>query len=383
MKTALLILSLLFLMVGTQAQAKKQEPIATKPLELVSLMLKEGDLERTEKLLNNINVNDEKLDLHRFYILSALLNIRLNSNKKAIEFILKAKDIRPVEAVIDVYLAQAAFATENYPLVLEALDSAADSLAKIPSIYHMRAQSYWNLKQRDKALAVLDQASHIFPQNKSFQRRKIFYYLELGYNKQAALLGKEYLQKHSGEAVDYRAMGNALRASGDSESALVFLENAHLKFPNDETIAKSLAAIYLRLQQYYSAAKIIHDISYSHPELIKEAAELYRRAGDRYMALRLSSQINDAVEKTQQRMALFLQFENFEQAAAMENRIKRLKLDRDENMMYALAYAFFKTGKYNKAENQLAQITSATNSKKALKLRNIMQNCKAQAWRCL
>jgi len=370
-------------MVGTQAQAKKQEPIATKPLELVSLMLKEGDLERTEKLLNNINVNDEKLDLHRFYILSALLNIRLNSNKKAIEFILKAKDIRPVEAVIDVYLAQAAFATENYPLVLEALDSAADSLAKIPSIYHMRAQSYWNLKQRDKALAVLDQASHIFPQNKSFQRRKIFYYLELGYNKQAALLGKEYLQKHSGEAVDYRAMGNALRASGDSESALVFLENAHLKFPNDETIAKSLAAIYLRLQQYYSAAKIIHDISYSHPELIKEAAELYRRAGDRYMALRLSSQINDAVEKTQQRMALFLQFENFEQAAAMENRIKRLKLDRDENMMYALAYAFFKTGKYNKAENQLAQITSATNSKKALKLRNIMQNCKAQAWRCL
>ena len=366
--------------------AKQTEKQEVDYLELASLMLKDGNLDRAKIALSQVdpeNQNQEpELDLQRYYIISALLNIRTNKNIIAIKWIKKAKELGSVDAVIDIYLAQAAYATENYQLVINALDSAGAAVAKIPSIYHMRAQSHWYLENHQMAIAVLDQASEIFSRDKSFPRRKIFYYLELGYNKQAALLGKNYLETFTGERSDYVAIGNALRASGDKVSALQFLENARLKFPTDENIAKSLAAVYIHAENYYSAAKIIHDAAYINPNLIKEAAELYRRAGSEYMALSLNGLIQDQTEKLKQRMALMLQLENFEQAVAMENDIIRIHLDNDENMKYALAYSLFKIGNYTKAESYLAQITDTGIIKKALELRKIMDDCAPDAWRC-
>ncbi|MBL4661812.1 MAG: hypothetical protein JKY19_15745 [Alcanivoracaceae bacterium] len=378
------LLALSVLSIPQTALAKQTKNQEVNYLELASLMLKDGHLDRAKIALSQIDPEnqEQELDLQRYYIISALLSIRTNNNIDAINWIKQAKEQGKVDAVIDIYLAQAAYATENYQLAIDALDSAGAAVAKIPSIYHMRAQSHWYLKNHQMAIAILDQASEIFSLDKSFPRRKIFYYLELGYNKQAALLGKHYLEKFTGERSDYVAIGNALRASGDKISALQFLEIARLKFPTDENIAKSLAAIYIHAENYFSAAKIIHDAAYINPKLIKDAAELYRRAGSQYMALSLNGMIQDQTEKLKQRMALMLQLENFEQAAAMENNIKRVHLDSDENMKYALAYSLFKIGHYAKAENYLAQITDAEIFKKALKLRKIMADCAPDAWRC-
>lgn len=379
--TITLLLLLIFMGQGV-AQSADDNAEDIDYLELASLMLKDGNLDRAEIALSQVDLEQEEVDVQRFYIISALLQIRKNNNEQAISLINKAKSLGPVEAVMDIYLAQAAYATEKYQLVIEALDSAGPTVAKIPSIYHMRAQSHWKLKNHDMGIAVLDQASQIFADDKSFPRRKIFYYLELGYNKQAAELGQAYLEKFSGELDDYLAIGNALRASGDQLAALQFLEDARLKFPNNEGISKSLAAVYIQQENYYSAAKIIHDASYHNAELIKEAAELYRRAGSEYMALSLNSLIDDQTEKLKQRMALLLQLENFEQAAAMENNIKRINLDSDENIKYALAYALFKIGNYSRSENYLSQITDTEIFKKAIELRKIMQDCAQDSWRC-
>ncbi len=381
--TQLITVALLLLLTAFgQVLAQKDDAQDVDYLELASLMLRDGNLERTEIALSQVDLEEEGLDVQRFYIISALFQIRKNNNEQAISLIKKAKSLGPVDAVMDIYLAQAAYATEKYQLAIEALDSAGPTVAKIPSIYHMRAQSHWKLENHDMGIAVLDQASLIFADDKSFPRRKIFYYLELGYNKQAAALGQAYLQKFHGELDDYLAIGNALRASGDQLAALQFLENARLKFPNNEGISKSLAAVYIRDENYYSAAKIIHDASYHNSELIKEAAELYRRAGSEYMALSLNSLIEDQTEKFKQRMALLLQLENFEQAAAMENNIKRINLDSDENIKYALAYALFKIGNYSRSENYLSQITDTEIFKKAIELRKIMEDCAQDSWRC-
>ena len=376
------ITGLLLALVMGQVMAQENDTEDVDFLELASLMLRDGNLERAEIALSQVDLEQEDIDVQRFYILSALLQIRGGNNEQAIELIKKAKSYGPVDAVMEIYLAQAAYATEKYELAIEALDAAGPTVAKIPSIYHMRAQCHWELGDHEMGIAVLDQASAIFPEDKSFPKRKIFYFLELGYNKQAALLGQTYLQKFTGELDDYLAIGNALRASGDRLSALQFLEDARLKFPYNEGIAKSLAAVYIRNDNYYSAAKIIHDASYHNSELIKEAAELYRRAGAEYMALSLNSLIEDQTEKLKQRMALLLQLENFEQAAAMENNIKRINLDTDENIKYALAYALFKIGNYDKSENYLAQITDTEIFKKAIELRKIMQDCADNTWRC-
>ena len=250
-------------------------------LELASLMLKDNNLERAETALSQVNREREGFDLQRFHVVSGLLQVRKGENQAAIDAFQAAKKLGEVDAVINVYLAQSAFALEQYALVIESLNSAGERVARIPSVYHMRGQAHWLLKQHDMAIAVMDQASLIFPADASFQRRKIFYLIELGLNSTAAELGQAYLEQHQADAADYVAIGNALRVSGNLILALRFLERAKLIFPHDADVTKSLAATYISNQSYHAAANLVHQLALSDPALLSEAAELYRRAGQR------------------------------------------------------------------------------------------------------
>jgi hypothetical protein len=114
-----------------------------------------------------------------------------------------------------------------------------------------------------------------------------------------------------------------------------------------------------------------------------EAAELYRRAGQTYRALTLNGQLQDQAEKFRQRMALLLELQNFEQAAAMETPLYRVGLLEDEDLRYALAYAQFKIGAFDQAESNLSQLTRSDLFRKAAELRRAIQDCSEDAWKCL
>lgn len=369
----------LLLSFNTHAQENVEE---VNHLELASLMLKDGHLDRAALALSQVNLSQEGLDVQRFHVLSGLLAVRQGNNEGAIEAFQKAKQTGPVEAVIHVYLAQAAFAVERYDLVIESLDLAGEAVARIPSVYHMRAQSHWLMKDHAMALAVMDQAAQVFPDESGFMRRKIFFLIELGMNSAAAELGQVYLKQHQAEASDYVAIGNALLVSGDLNQALQFLELAHLKFPGNKNVAKSLAAAYIKHEAYLSAAKIVHDLALNDNSLLSEAAELYRRAGQLFMALSLNGLIENQEQKLTQRLALLIELENFEQAAGMEKDILRVRIDQEENIKYALAYALFKVGNYPQAEHYLGQITDSQLFQKAIEIRKVIAECQAESWRC-
>ena len=76
------------------------------------------------------------------------------------------------------------------------------------------------------------------------------------------------------------------------------------------------------------------------------------------------------------------QLEKFGQAAGMENRLKGVQLDEDENIKYARAYSLFKIGQYPEAEIYLSQSIDSKIFTKAVELRKIMQGCATQTWRC-
>lgn len=378
--TALLyLLTLLFTSNEVRAAEETDE---VNYLELASLMLKDNNVERAEVALSQVDLQAEGVDVQRFHILTGLLAVRKGENQAAIDAFVAAKKLGDVDSVINVYLAQSAFATEQYQLTIEALDSAGEAVAKIPSVYHMRAQAHWLLKEHEMALAVMDQASLIFADDASFPRRKIFYLIELGLNSTAAELGQQYLEKHQADATDYVGIGNALRASGNLILALRFLERAKLKFPGNADVAKSLAATYISNQSFLAAAQIVHDLALTDNSLLSEAAELYRRAGQRHLALSLNSLVEDQEQKLQQRLGLLIELENYEQAAAMEQDIRRVRLDSDENIQYALAYALFKVGQYDTAESYLSRITDTQLFQKAVEVRKIMADCADEAWRC-
>ncbi|MFN2168051.1 MAG: tetratricopeptide repeat protein [Anaerolineae bacterium] len=364
------------------AQAKGgDEPVDY--LALAALMLRDGNIDRAVTALDQVDTTAEDIDLVRYYTLRGMAHMRRNELEPARDAFSRAIGSGEPDAVVYVYLAQVDYRLEDYAGAVAALDMAGAAVERVPSVYHMRAQCYWLQDQPIMALATLDQASQVFPGDPSFLRRKVFYLVDLGLFREAVTLGREYLERSNGKVEDYVALGNALRASGELEEASRLLEQAQLLFPRSPEVKKVLAHVYIDREQLSAAADVLYQAALQDPALLGEAAELYRRSGQVYRALTLNSQLNDQPEKLRQRLALYLQMQNFEQAAAMEIPLRRVGLLEDEDIRYAIAYSLFKTGEFQAAETQLASLNRPDLFRKAAELRRAIQDCAEDSWKCL
>lgn len=351
-------------------------------LELAALMMRDANLDRAFTALEQVDTSIEEFDWVRYHTIYGMAYIRRGDTQLAKDSLDQAVAAGAMEAVVFVYLAQVNFDLGNFQGVIVALQQAGDEIARIASTYHMRAQAHWLSKQHIEALAVLDQAEKVFPDDYSFLRRKVFYLIELGLYQQAADIGQVYLSKSEGTMEDYVAIGDALRRGGEIEQALRFLEVARLRFPEKPLVSKALAHTYIEQDSLHVAAAIIDNASHYDSALIPEAAELYRRAGQTYRALLLNSQIRDQSAKFKQRMALYLELGYFEQAAAMESDLYRLGLLDNEDIRYALAYALFKSGAYDEAETHLSLLRRSDLFRKAIEVRRAIEECREESWRC-
>lgn len=352
-------------------------------LDLAALMLRDGNLERAVLALDQVDSSDETLDLLRYHTLRGMAHLRLDEPGTAAEYLEQAVATGQAEAIVHVYLAQARFQLEEYRKVLDTLDHADTLLRRIPAVHHMRAQCHWLLNEPAMALAALDRATALFPEDPGFLRRKVFFLVDLGLFRQAAAEGREYLQRSQGKLEDYIALGNALRASGETDEAIKLLEQARLRFPRNPVVNKVLARAYLDKNQLNTAADLVYEAAMLDPALTAEAAELYRRAGRPHRALLLNGQVSDQPSKLRQRLALLLELQRYNQAAGMRNDLQRLGLLEDEDVRYALAYALFKTGNFEETEQQLLVLTRPDLFRKAAELRSAMQDCAEDRWQCL
>lgn len=376
-----ILLSLLLLAGAPTAAAADSDEVDY--LALAALMLRDGNIDRAMLALDQVNTGAEGVDLVRYHTLRGMAHMRRNELDPARSALEQATRAGEPEAVVYVYLAQVNYRLEDYAAAIESLDRAGAAVERVPSVYHMRAQSYWLLDDPVMALATLDQAAQVFPDDPSFLRRKVFYLVDLGLFKRAVELGRQYLETSAGKAEDYIALGSALRASGELDEASLLLEQALLQFPQSPDVRKVLANVYIQREQMTAAADILHQAALLDPDLMGEAAELYRRAGQTYRALTLNSRLTDQPEKLRQRLALYLELENFEQAAAMETPLRRVGLIEDEDLRYAIAYAQFKTGEFGAAERHLAMLSRPDLFRKAAELRRAMQDCREDRWKCL
>lgn len=352
-------------------------------LDLAALMLRDGNLDRAIVALDQVDLEAEETDPLRYYTLRGMAHLRRNEFELAADALESATETGAAESVVYIYLAQAYFSLERYRDVLTALDRAGPELARVASIYHMRAQCHWLLEEPAMALAVLDQASTVFPEDPGFQRRKVFFLMDLGLYQEAAEQGGKYLSRSEGKLEDYVGLGNAMRASGQLDEAAKLLEYAKLKYPTDTSVKKVLANTYLDRGSLNAAADLVLEASLFDPALTSEAAELYRRAGRPQRALMLNGGVQDQEVKLIQRLALYLESGQYARAATMERDLTRLGLLDDEDIRYALAYAYFKNGDFEATERQLQQLTRPDLFRKAAELRSAIQDCAEDTWQCL
>ncbi len=353
-------------------------------LPLAALLIGDGNYQRARQVLAGVDIEAEDFDAPRYHTLAGLVALNLKENALAVAEFNQALEAGQTAPVIYLYLAQAHFGQEAYEETLEALDSAGEATTEIPSAYLIRAQSLWFLGRFDEAWSVLNQGRSQFPERASdFARRQIFLLVEQGLYQAAVFEAQRLIALSEGDITDALAVGNALLKADQAQEATVLLEEAMLRAPADATVAKLLAQAYLVQSMPLAAAEVLRRGAYFNSDLLVEAAELFRQTGRLTEALSLNGQAIDQSKKLKQRLAILIGLERFTQAAAMADDLKRVQLIEEEEVRYALAYAYFKTGDFASARAELFFLETAENFRKATELRRVMSECEEQRWLCL
>lgn len=376
-------LVVMLMMTSVRAQPAEDNQADLERLPLAALLIGDGNYERARQVLAAVNVDDPELDRVRYHTLSGLVALNLDELALAAREFEASIDAGQTEPLIWLYLAQAYFGQEKYPETLSALDAAGAETTRVPSIYLMRSQAHWQLGEHQAAWNVLANGRRIFPDRAGeFARRQVFLLVDQGLYQEAADQGREFLKDGNASVDDAIAIGNALRQSEQYEEAARILELARLGAPENVTVAKVLAHTYLAQDMLLAAAEVLRQAAVHDVTLLGEAAEMYRRSGWLMEALTLNAGIIDQQQKLKQRLAILIELKRFSQAAGMHNDLTRVGLLEDEDIRYALAYAYFKSGDFDRAEEQLGQLERADLFRKATELRRVMTQCADQPWLC-
>ena len=386
MTRLLFLLSMAWVLLAAPVLAQDDEAASAEELErlpLAALLIGDGNYERAKQVLAGVDTGAQELDRVRYHTLSGLVALNLGELARAVEEFRAAIDAGQDQPVVWLYLAQAHFDQQQYREALEALDRSGEQATSVPSVYLMRSQAHWELGSPQAAWDALAEGRERFPGRAGdFARRQVFLLIDRGLYQEAADIGRAFLDSERATATDAIAIGNALREAGRHSEAARILEAARLSAPSNVTLAKVLSHTYLDQGMVLSAAEVLRQAAVHDPSLVSEAAELYRRAGRLLQALTLNAQVIDQDRKLKQRMAIFIDLARFEQAAGMHEDLERVGLLSDEDIRYALAYAYFKSGDYAAAEGQLVRLTRSDLFRKAAELRRVMQQCGDEPWLC-
>jgi tetratricopeptide (TPR) repeat protein len=366
------------------SRQREDDPLAKAKnlLNVASLLLRDGHIDRAATVLAEIDVKTKKLPLARYYTLAGLIALKRGDHTLAARKLKAAIENGQKNHNAYLLLAQARYGAKDYRGTLAALGKSGKLASSYAGIFAMRAICQRRLGQRGEAWRALSAGIQAFPKARDLQRQKVLLMVELGLYQQATRLGLRFLARGETTAQDYVAIAEALRGAKQQRRAILILEQARLQHPKDDVVLKQLARSYLDDGKPLAAAELLARAAHRRPKYRVEAAELYRRAGKLLSALYLNEQAIDQRAKVRQRLGLMIELSRFEAAVALAPRLSRLGLLADQPIVYALAYACYKTGDFARAERWLGRLTEPTLFARAIQLRKAMQSCKAIGWAC-
>lgn len=349
---------------------------------LAAVLMKDGYDDRARSLLAQVDLGKEGVDTIRYHTMSGLLALRAEEHEKAAKHFEAALKEGQTDKLTWVFLAQARFASGDAKGTIAALDKAGPTGAKLPGSWMLRAQAH--LASDDKAAAwrALDAGVKAHPGEIVLRRQRLMLLVQLGLFQAAREEGERFLE-YDGATVDDRvALAEALRRSGDTNTAILFLEEARLRHPDHGEVVAQLARCYLDADKPLAAASLFEQAARLDPAYALDAAELYRRAGAPNRAVRMNALVGDQKKKMKQRVGILIDQRRYEEAAAMQPRLLRLGLLDDDNMRYALAYAKFRVGELKAAEALLDQVQDREVFRRAAALRQAMAVCARDKLAC-
>ena len=351
-------------------------------LALAALMIRDGHYDRAGAVLDNVDTEDENTDLPQYYTLKGLVLLKNGVFSEARQAFTAAIEHGQQAPVVQVYLAQAYYGEQQWQAAVDALDKAGEEGRGLPELFILRSRCYWHMRDRQSAWSALREGLAGFAGHTGLIRQQVFYLVELKLFKQALEKAQALLQDNADTPADILAVAEALIQSGQALRAIELLEQLRLRHPENRDVTLALAHGWHKAGKPLAAAWMFEQLSHTEPAFAFETAELYRLAGRYRQALYWNARIDDQKKKIRQRLGILLQLEQFEMASGLEARLSRLGLLEDEDIRYALAYAYYKIHDFDRSEFHLKYLTRQDLFRNANNLRLAMESCRANTWEC-
>jgi len=284
---------------------------------------------------------------------------------------------------LHINLSKSYYKLKDYANTIAELDAAGEMGSNKAGLYTLRAECYWKLKDHNGALEALSTGSTRFPDDKRLLKQKFYYLAELKLYQAAIEASKAYMEKGGASAKEYVALAQMLMSGGELESAIRVLEEAKLLFPDAPKLSMLLGHAYLKRDMIHVTAHLFEQASYYDDKYTKEAAEMHRRAKDLPHAIYLNSKLSDKKEKIKQKVAIFVDRGEYEKVIGLKDGLGRYGLLADDNLRYALAYAYFMVKDYDHAEKHFKKITDNSLFSKATVIRKSIEKCKNNSLECI
>ena len=349
---------------------------------LATLLMKDGHYVRAAETLNEADTTEKDFDFVQYYTIKGLIFTKQQLYKVANEQFYKAIESGQSEPTIYLYIAQNNFKLRDYQGTIDALEKAGTVATEKPQLLALKAECHWKLEQKADAFDTLAVTLEKFPKYYRVYKQRFNYFVELALYQSALEDAEIYLENEKPNVKTYLSFVGALRKSGATEKATILAEEGNLKFLDSADMTVMLAHLYLDREMIQTAADLFDQASIEDVKYTKEASEMLRRAREFTLALYKNAQLTDTKEKYKQRIAIYLEFGDFERVVAADKAIKRSGLLEDENIRYALAYSYYMTSDFEKSERQLKELTRPDLFEKATELRKNMEKCQNNAWEC-
>jgi len=301
----------------------------------------------------------------------------------------KAPKFDPVKVKRDkleklyMYLSQSYFKIKDYEQTAKSLDLAGSRGEERPSLFALRAECYWKIKQYSNAIDALNRGSKLFPKDTTLLKQKFYYFADLGLYQAAIDNAKIYMDKTKAGASEYIILAQLLVEANVIDEAIKILEIAKAKFPKNAKSRILLGHVYLKKEMKHTTAYMFKKAAYKDTAYLKDAVEMHRRIKDYPHAIFLNSQISDKVEKLKQKLAIHIDRGEFEKVIGLKNALSRYNMLRDDNIRYALAYSYYMSKDYDKAEQNLKKIKDDDLFRKSTIIRANIEKCRRDSMECI
>lgn len=412
---------LILISLTTSLIAKEKEELVDH-LAIASLLIYDGKYDKAKAELSLVDLKKDNFDKAKYYTILGVLSSKKENYKDAVENYKKAieatkikiftapkvinkekylfsiassekKDTTPkfdADKVkkeklekLYMYLSQSYFKIKEYEKTAKSLDLAGSKGQERASLFALRAECYWKIKQHSNAIDALNRGSKLFPNDTTLLKQKFYYFADLGLYQAAIKNAKVYMDKTNADANEYIILAQLLIEAKQIDEAIKILETTKAKFSNDPKAKILLGHVYLKKEMKHTTAYMFKGAAYNDTKYMKDAVEMHRRIKDYPHAIFLNSQISDKIEKLKQKLAIHIDRGEYAKVIGLKDALNRYNLLKDDNIRYAVAYSYYMSKEYEKAEDNLKKIKDDDLFKKATLIRTNIEKCRNDSMECI